>query len=778
MFRFLFFLIFPALLPAQKEDYVVHYEQYTISNGLSHNHVYQSYKDSRGILWLITARGLNRFDGNQFKFIPQVEITDTPRAKIFLEDKDGEIWIGGSGQPLLCLNIHTEQVRTAREKFGKQFPEQVLSVVKGISDTYLIQTSVDSIQRFTPGKGVEPAYHAPGKKITPIIETSKSTLWMETSHKSYGSEMIAINPAWTTPRVFKSIAGHINGSGVWGDDMVYCVTQDSFLVVGEKGIYSRSPIRMLFPDNNTEDIPAINWFQQIAIDRETGQVWCFTPLGVRVFNKGIQLLYELKQEVKPLLTTHIYDVHIDTQLRAWLSTMDGLFKVRCSPNPFRLLPAGKTNWQMTRLYQVAAERNGNAGFQPVEAAVYKFPGVEVRHVCKDTDGSVWIATSKGLIHIDWMIGLYRIYRVRDGLSHNSCHAVLPDEFGFLWISSDDGLMQLEKRSGRIKTYHKTDGLGMDKFFPASCYRESNGALHFGGTHGVVSFYPAVFMYRFEEQEDVRLTLTECRVYSGKTRQEEDVRVDFFRDGKIEVRPNDHFIQMHFAVTDYLYSGRIDYEYKIEGYQDAWRSMDKNVLSLAGLPYGDYKVLVKAKTANGVYAGQALTIPLRILRPVYLQPGFVLLFVIVLLGFFQGYKKYKNILVKGLPWSNTSPVAEDPVVREEEQVLPLLQKPEDVAFLERLQAIVLEHLDKPKFNAEMLSKLVGLSVTQLHRRLTALTGLSTGRYIYSIRLQEAKQRIEQTNLTISEIAYQTGFSDPAYFTRLFTKMFQYPPSHFR
>ena len=92
--------------------------------------------------------------------------------------------------------------------------------------------------------------------------------------------------------------------------------------------------------------------------------------------------------------------------------------------------------------------------------------------------------------------------------------------------------------------------------------------------------------------------------------------------------------------------------------------------------------------------------------------------------------------------------------------------------------MLEHIDKPAFDAKILSKMVGLSNTQLHRRLTALTGLSTGRYIYSIRLQEAKQRIEQTNLTISEIAYQTGFSDPAYFTRLFTKMFKYPPSHFR
>lgn len=434
--------------------------------------------------------------------------------------------------------------------------------------------------------------------------------------------MIAIHPGWSAPRVFKGISGRITGSGDLGKGMVYYTTRDSFFVAIETGIQIRTPIRLLFPDNNAEYITAANFFQQIAIDRTTGQVWCFSPRGVRVFNRDIQLLYDLKQEAP----YHIYHVQIDEQHLAWLSTTDGLIQVRCDPNPSHLMPAGKTD------------------------------------------------------------------RVQG-----------------------------------------------------------------------------------------RLVLTECRVYSRKTRQLEDVLIDYFHDGKIKIHPDHHFVQMHFAVTDSLYSGRIDYVYKVEGYENEWRSMDKNVLNLAGLEYGDYKVLVQAKTANGVYAGQALTIPISILRPFYLQPGFVLLFALVLLGFFQGYKKYKNVLIKGFSSKKPAPSAEDALEREEEltpETPEVLQNPEDVAFLEKLQSIVLEHLDKPKFNAEMLSKLVGLSMTQLHRRLTTLTGLSTGRYIYSIRLQEAKQRIEQTNLTISEIAYQTGFSDPAYFTRLFTKMFKYPPSYFR
>ncbi len=172
---------------------------------LSHNHIYQALPKIAGDSFGLLRSGLNRFDGNQFKLIPQVEITDTPPAKILLEDKDGELWIGGSGQPLLCLNIHTEQVRTAREKFGKQFPEQILSALKGISDTYLVQTAMDSIQRFTPGKGLIPVYQTPGKRIVPIAKTPRGVLWLKGSNEGGDSEIIAIHPAWSAPPIFKEV---------------------------------------------------------------------------------------------------------------------------------------------------------------------------------------------------------------------------------------------------------------------------------------------------------------------------------------------------------------------------------------------------------------------------------------------------------------------------------------------------------------------------------------------------------------------------------------------
>lgn len=102
-------------------------------------------------------------------------------------------------------------------------------------------------------------------------------------------------------------------------------------------------------------------------------------------------------------------------------------------------------------------------------------------------------------------------------------------------------------------------------------------------------------------------------------------------------------------------------------------------------------------------------------------------------------------------------------------------PEDL-FLEKVRQAVLNKLDNPDFGIEELCQAVTLSRAQLHNKLKALTGLSTSIYIRSIRLNKAKQLLESSNLNVSEVAYEVGFKDPKYFSRLFTNEFKKPPSH--
>jgi len=100
---------------------------------------------------------------------------------------------------------------------------------------------------------------------------------------------------------------------------------------------------------------------------------------------------------------------------------------------------------------------------------------------------------------------------------------------------------------------------------------------------------------------------------------------------------------------------------------------------------------------------------------------------------------------------------------------------DEKFMSRIMAVIEEHLSEENFSIEEFGKDVGMSRSQIHRKLKALTGKSTSVYLRSVRLARAKQMIEDKIATISEISYMVGFSSPAYFSRCYKDEFGNPPS---
>ncbi len=115
---------------------------------------------------------------------------------------------------------------------------------------------------------------------------------------------------------------------------------------------------------------------------------------------------------------------------------------------------------------------------------------------------------------------------------------------------------------------------------------------------------------------------------------------------------------------------------------------------------------------------------------------------------------------------------------------VLLKPKDIAitstdekFFKRLQKILDIHLTNPAFNAESFSKEVGMSRMQLHRKLNALTGLSTSNFIKSQRLKLALQILKKSDASISETAYESGFNSPSYFIKSFKEVYGMPPKEY-
>ena len=100
---------------------------------------------------------------------------------------------------------------------------------------------------------------------------------------------------------------------------------------------------------------------------------------------------------------------------------------------------------------------------------------------------------------------------------------------------------------------------------------------------------------------------------------------------------------------------------------------------------------------------------------------------------------------------------------------------DAAFLRRIRDTVKDNLEDEGFGVVELGQQVGMSRSQLHRKLSALTGYSPNEVIRNMRLERAKQLLEKKAGTAAEIAYNCGFSSPAYFTKCFKEYFGVLPS---
>ncbi len=105
-------------------------------------------------------------------------------------------------------------------------------------------------------------------------------------------------------------------------------------------------------------------------------------------------------------------------------------------------------------------------------------------------------------------------------------------------------------------------------------------------------------------------------------------------------------------------------------------------------------------------------------------------------------------------------------------------PVDESFLMKMKSVTEQHLGEEEFSIETLRHEVGMSRTQLHRKLRALIDQSPSQFVRSMRLQRAVELLTQKAGTVAEIAYTVGFGSQAYFTKCFHEQFGCSPKDYQ
>ena len=118
------------------------------------------------------------------------------------------------------------------------------------------------------------------------------------------------------------------------------------------------------------------------------------------------------------------------------------------------------------------------------------------------------------------------------------------------------------------------------------------------------------------------------------------------------------------------------------------------------------------------------------------------------------------------------------VKKEPVALSASQSDIDSEFYARFVALVNDELGNAELNIDALAAKMGIGRSQFYRKIKALTNYSPVELLRKIRLTKAREMLSTTDKSISEIAYEVGFSAPAYFTRVFREMFGESPSEMR
>jgi len=120
------------------------------------------------------------------------------------------------------------------------------------------------------------------------------------------------------------------------------------------------------------------------------------------------------------------------------------------------------------------------------------------------------------------------------------------------------------------------------------------------------------------------------------------------------------------------------------------------------------------------------------------------------------EKYKNVLADGC-----------------EQPMDSL----DQSLLKKAIKIVEDNIGDSTFSVESMAKEIGMSRTNLHRKIKSITGFPPSELIRNIRLRKAAALLLNQTESVSQIGYTVGFEDHSYFSKSFKKQFGVPPSEY-
>lgn len=467
------------------------------------------------------------------------------------------------------------------------------------------------------------------------------------------------------------------------------------------------------------------------------------------------------------LYTEVRNMAEDKNGRLWIGTIDGLMSI-------------DTHFRRPRdiVFETYQGQRSSS-----------FANNDIYTIYKDSRQHIWVGAFGG--GLNQLTGYdkrkhqpeFNALGTREGLRSDIVFAIQEDLQGQLWIASETGIACYDPKDQHIRNFDRYDGLPAIHLEEASAQRMRNGEIWLGCKEGIVIFNPAHFT---DEKSNYNTFITRMEVNN----QNLDTQLQKMGEQRslaylerIDLNHDQNSFTLQFAALNFANNNNVSYRYRLKGYDHDWIYCgQKQQAAYTKVPPGNYTFIVEALDDANPSLHSSDELHICILPPWWATWWAYLLYLAIIAAVATiiirtGLKmnRMRNEMIIGQRLAKLHTVATATQGDEGEYTKYVEQK--GVEFIDQLHRIIDQNLQNSDFNIDTIATEMGLSRSTFFKKVKNVTGFAPVDLIKEFRLSRAAELLKQTDLSITEVAYKSGFKDSGYFGKCFRKRFGQSPRDF-
>ena len=394
-------------------------------------------------------------------------------------------------------------------------------------------------------------------------------------------------------------------------------------------------------------------------------------------------------------------------------------------------------------------------------------------------------------------------------------SLLEDRRGSIWVVRETEVNRYDRKTGELTPFGPNSMGEQAELTEAQPAMSNDGHLWVAALSGVLTF-DGRSMRKSNYQPNI--------VFTSLRYQGEEETHPILNRQTLTIEKDQRNMTIYFAALDYEDNYLMQYAYRIERGEKletrgekGWNYIGQQpAISFSELQPGQYRLIVKSTNSDGVWTSNETMLILNVV-PTFWERGWVRLIAILLIialgtwltitylsrrrqaqereqrlaSIMRQYRDLQERLRNEEREQEITPASTEEetdthekrieesssVVREYRLSEPQIVD-EDEVMMNRLMVFIEEHINDEDLKIDDMAEAVGLGRTVFYERIKQLVGVSPSDFLRQVRMQRAQQLIVRSKMTVSEIAYSIGFTDPKYFTKCFKKLTGMTPSEYR